>query len=149
MTDRNTFGGGLKPDGQWTGDADAYIASWDELRRPLEEAGFRVVALEPGLQLCNPENNMGHFSIPVWAVVKFLDLKLGNNQWPSSKKDIEWFNECKEVAIRNWGMSWEDAGALNPDDFRCLRVSEGMTPEKAMTEVMYERHLRGQSELIE
>ena len=41
------FDGGMKPDGTWENDMDAYLASWGTILAPLREMGFRIIAFDP------------------------------------------------------------------------------------------------------
>ena len=61
--------------------------------------------------------------------------------WPESLEDIEWFSQCKLLGISHFGLSFAEADNLDPNQFKGLCISDGMTPATAITQVMYEREM--------
>lgn len=60
------------PDGTYTSDVDKFSEEWDKLRKPLESLGFRVVAFDPGIALCDAKTNGGSFELPLYAAQRFI-----------------------------------------------------------------------------
>ena len=61
------------PDYTWTDDVDKFSDEWDKIRKPLENMGFRVIGFDPGITLCNAENDQGSFTLPTYAAKRFIE----------------------------------------------------------------------------
>jgi len=61
------------PDYTWTDDVDKFSDERDKIRKPFEGMGFRVIGFDPGITLCNTENDQGTFSLPIYAAKRFIE----------------------------------------------------------------------------
>ena len=62
------------PDGTYTKDQDKFTEEWDNLRRPFQAMGFRVVGFGPYIALCDAKTGNGYFQLPIYAAKKFIQL---------------------------------------------------------------------------
>lgn len=63
---------GQMPNGEITASTKKYLKAWDELLIPLQKMGFRVIAFDPGIRLCDEAGTKDTFTIPVYAALAFL-----------------------------------------------------------------------------
>ena len=62
------------PDGSYTRDEELFSEEWDNLRRPFQAMGFRVVGFGPYIALCDAKTGNGYFQLPIYAAKKFIQL---------------------------------------------------------------------------
>ena len=62
------------PDGTYTSDVDSWSAEWDELGKPFETLGFRMVAFDPGIVLCDARDpGLPACEMPLYVAKRIIE----------------------------------------------------------------------------